>query len=156
MGLFIITMIIFIGCTTNEKYDSRINEFWLDFLENNNLEVISSFVFKDEEVILLRNRDEFGIESFYINKEKDEIEYDISKVDILSGTEKIKYAQITGMSKCYIGIFIDDEQLAEDKRSIEVTYKDEGKGNRFVFHEETTKKDKTVVVSYVGHGKERD
>jgi len=114
------------GCAADNakisKFNLRINEYSQDYLMNNDIALLTSSIYKDEEVISFSKQSEFGIASFYMENGTEEIKYKISEKAKTDNENKIFYTQVEGKNRYFIGIFIDDKVLVSKTVSIKIIY----------------------------------
>jgi len=148
---FMLILFIFCGCAKTEDnvilYNQRLDEFIEEYQEKNDVETICGAISENEEVIAFENWEEFGIASFYIGGDTDDIKYDISILPRNTESDKLMYTQIKGKNEYFIGIFLDDDVMVSKTESIKVIFEDQLKDKPYSI-QQTLDGSNAQIISY--------
>jgi len=131
--LVLLVSIVFIGSSSNEnttkstidQYNQKLDEFQQEFINENELNAIWKGSNENEEIIAFENSNGYGIVSFYLENETDEIKYEISQIPKSDDLKDVIYTEIKGKDDCYIGLFINNDELLKKTSSIMITFSDD-------------------------------
>lgn len=128
----LLVSIVFAGYLNNEsstnntinQYNQKIDELKQEFVKENDLNVIWRAHNEYEEIIAFENSNEYGIASFYLKNKTDEIKREVSVIPKSDDLKDVIYTEIEGKNDCYMGIFINNNELLKKTNSIMITFSD--------------------------------
>jgi hypothetical protein len=135
MVVFLLILLLCMGCQKKpdpiELSTCRINQFFLDYLKQDDYYARTSIVGEDEQIVLFEtsqndDRRVFGIGAFYVEGPLDDPNTKIQTVIATANQptleEKVAYTYVKSKTYNALGLYFSDEDLASKSRQAEVTY----------------------------------